>query len=252
MGKRKDLGRVGKRYRAFTGGVERGKQVDEEGDQSKMRLVFLGNDETQSGGKQCPCHLGKGENQKISPSPGINRPHRWPRKHEVDQAVTPTCQKCLEIAGAGLLENRRRVERDDIRTAHLLSQHDDKRSKSGTSDSGNGEKFDEASDVIAAAFDLGFFHDLGVDVVEITSSLDGCVSKPGQRFICVCISAFLDIPSRGLRAEIDTYDERYRRNKGRTELQTERDISRVVNCEIRAETKEDTKGSYISHLALIF
>lgn len=138
-----------------------------------MRLTVLGDDETQSGREQSPCHLGKRENQQISPSPGINGPHCWPRKNEVHQAVPPTGEKCLEIASAGLLENRRRVKRDDVRATHLLRQHDDKGSKSGTSNPGNGEKFDEASHVIAAAFDLGFFHYLRVDVVEITSSLNG-------------------------------------------------------------------------------
>lgn len=140
--------------------------------------------------------MGKGENQEVSPSPRINRPHGRPRKHEVDQAVPPTGEQRLEITRTGLFEDRRRVKCDDVDPTHLLRQHHDEGRQRGPSHPGNGEKFDEAGDVIPIADDVGFFHDLSMDIVEIPSRLERSISKPAKRFICVGVPTLLDIPSR--------------------------------------------------------
>lgn len=249
MRKGEDLGRIRIRHGAFARGVKCGEKVDEKGDEAKMGPVALGDDETQSGGEQRPCHLWKGEKQEVSSPPSINCPHRWPRKYEVDQAEPPTGEKCLEIARAGVSENRRRVERDDIDPTHLLRKHHDKGSKSGTSNPGNGEKFDEAGRVIAFTYDIGFFRNLSIDIVQITSSLDGSVSKSAKRFVCVFVSTFLDVPPGRLGTKIDTNDERYGRNEGRTELKSPRNVPGIVNCQISREPKEDSECSYKSRSA---
>ena len=77
----------------------------------------------------------------------------------------------MQGAGAGIDEDGGGVEGDDVDSAHLLRQHNYERGKSRSSYSGNGEEFDEAGDIVTLADDVGFFLDLGEDVVEIAGGL---------------------------------------------------------------------------------
>jgi hypothetical protein len=87
--KRENFGRISERYRTFTGRVECGEQEDKEGNQTKMRLAILRNEETHSCCKQRPSHLREGEEQQGSTTERINGPNGWPCEQEIHKAKAP-------------------------------------------------------------------------------------------------------------------------------------------------------------------
>lgn len=149
----------------------------------------------------------------------------------------------MQVTSAGIFENGRGVEGDDVDTAHLLGQHDSEGSARRAAHAGDGEEFDKAGDVVGAADDVGFFLDLGVDVVEIAGSLEGRVAQAAEGAKSVCVSAFFDVPSRRFGAEVDTNQEWNGGDHGRTELKTPTDGDDIVDGQIGTETEEDTEGS---------
>lgn len=83
-----------------------------------------------------------------------------------------------------------------LTSTHLLGDHDDERSQSGTSHSRDGEELDKSADVIGVLADQGRFHaELGVDVVQVTSRLELGVSEFLQRAERVEVFALLDVPT---------------------------------------------------------
>jgi hypothetical protein len=48
-----------------------------------------GDQVAETGGEQCPCHLGEGEQQKGPSAEGIDGPDGGPCEREVDEAETP-------------------------------------------------------------------------------------------------------------------------------------------------------------------
>src|SRR5947209_5327828 len=77
-----------------------------------------------------------------------------------------------------------------LRTAaHLLSNHDDTGRLGSASKSGDGEQFDESREHIPRFDESRFLdkrllvHDLSVDIVQVSRSLERTVSKPKERFV---------------------------------------------------------------------
>ena len=147
----------------------------------------------------------------------------------------------MQITEAGLVEDRGAVECNDVDTAHLLSQHDHERGESGATDARDREELDETGDIVAFANDVGFFQDLRVDVVEVAGRLKRGVSETTEGLERFIVATFLDVPARGLRAEVDADHQRYSWNKRRTELETPGDFTHIVHSQIGAESEEYTK-----------
>lgn len=95
------------------------------------------------------------------------------------------------VGEAGVLEDGRGVECDNVDTAHLLRNHHGERGEGGTTDSGNGEQLHESGDVVTLPNDLLLNFELGMDVVEIASRLEWVVSQPQQRFVRFSIFVLL-------------------------------------------------------------
>ena len=123
VGKREDFGRVGEWHRTLAGRVKCGEEEDEEGDHAEVGSALLGDPEAEAGGEEGPCHLGEGEEEERAAAVRVDRPHRGPGEDEVDEAETPGGEKSFQVAGAGILEDRRGVEGDNVDAAHLLSDH---------------------------------------------------------------------------------------------------------------------------------
>ena len=147
----------------------------------------------------------------------------------------------MQITSAGIAEDRGGVKGDDVDTAHLLGQHDGEGGACRPAHTGNGEKLDEAGDVVGAADDVGFFLDLGVDVVQIARGLEGRVAQAAEGAESIGVAALFDVPSGRFGAEVDTDQEWDGGNHGRTELETPSDRDNVVDSQIGAETEEDTE-----------
>lgn len=50
-----------------------------------MGFFILWDDEAKTGCKQCPRHVGEGEEKESPTTPGVNSPDRGPGKDEVDE-----------------------------------------------------------------------------------------------------------------------------------------------------------------------
>ena len=165
MREREDLGRVCEWHGPLTWGVEGGKEEDEEGNHAEMCIRLFRDDEAETGGKQSPCHVGEGEEKESAATPGVNGPDGRPSEDEVDETKAERGKQGVQIVSTSVDEHGRGIESDDVDTAHLLCQHDGEGSASCTSDTWNGEKFDETCDIIAFANDIGLLLNLGIDVV---------------------------------------------------------------------------------------
>lgn len=97
----------------------------------------------------------------------------------------------MVVAEAGVLEDSRGVEGDDVDTAHLLTDHDDEGSERGSANTGDSEQLDETGHVVALSNDITLDFQLRVDIVEVGSSLDWVVSKLEERFERLCVSILL-------------------------------------------------------------
>ena len=87
----------------------------------------------------------------------------------------------MQSVTACLLKNRRTVKGDDVDAAHLLGNHDGERSQSSTSHTRDGEKLYKTGQVGALANDCGFFDQLSMNVVKVTSGLEWRIPKPAER-----------------------------------------------------------------------
>ena len=173
-----------------------------------MRAGFLRDDEAQSRCEERPGHVGEGEEQEGASAPGVDCPDCGPGEDEIYEPEAEGGEQGLQVAGAGLVEDRGAVEGDDVYAAHLLGEHDGEGGSCCTPDAGDGEKFEEAGDVVAAADNVSFFLDLGVDVVKVASCLERRVSETAKRSEGFSIAALFDIPSGRFRAEVYTNEKR--------------------------------------------
>ena len=183
-----------------------------------MGSALFGNDKAKSRGQQRPCHVGEGKEKESTATPGIDRPNRGPSKDEVDETESKRGEEGSQVVGTSVDENGRGIESNDIDTAHLLSQHDGEGSTRCTSDAGNGEKFDEAGNVVALANDICLLLNLRVDVVQITSGLKRSVAETAERSESVGVAALFDVPPRRLGAEVNTDEQRKCGNHGGSQL----------------------------------
>lgn len=126
-----------------------------------------------------------------------------PRKDEVDQAKPETSHQSHVVGSSGLLEHGTRVERDDVDTAHLLGNHDDKRGQCRATETGNGEEFDKTLNICRAVNNLPLDLKLRVDIVQISCCLDRVVAKAEKRLHGVLVSVLLHEPTRRLGTKVD-------------------------------------------------
>lgn len=170
---REHLGRVGERDGSFAGRVEGGEEVDEEGDEAQMRGTRLRDQVAQARREQSPRHLREREEQERAAAKGVDGPDGGPREDEVDQPKPPGREERLGHAGAGLLEDGRRVEGDDVDAAHLLRDHDGERGERRPAHARDREQLDEPRHVVALLLDQSRLHaQLCVDVVQVARGLE--------------------------------------------------------------------------------
>lgn len=83
---------------------------------------------------------------------------------------------------------------NNVDAAHLLSNHDRPRSQSCATDSRDGEELAKTLDKARPANDVALDFDLGVDVVQIASGLEGMVAEDEKTLHGLLITSLLDIP----------------------------------------------------------
>jgi len=242
VGKREDLGRVRERNGSLADRVERGKEEDEESNAPNPRRAGrLRNEERQTGSKQAPRHLRERRQHERPSAKRVDRDEGREGKQEVDRAKAERGIERLSGRVVGEDKDGGRVKGNDVDTAHLLRKHDDTRCDRRSSDSRDGPKLDESLDEAVSLDDLGFFLDLEVDVVEISSGLNVVVTEATERLESILCSTLLEEPSRRLRAEVDADDKRESGDESRTKLKTPSDRPNIHNDDVGAEAEEDTK-----------
>lgn len=99
-----------------------------------------------------------------------------------------------------------------VDATHLLSDHDNTRSLRSTADARNGKQLDEAREEVVSLCQAGIFDHalllvkLCLNIVDISCCLQRRVAESQQRFVSVVRLLFLEVPTRGLRAEVDAND----------------------------------------------
>jgi hypothetical protein len=72
VAQREHLRRVRERHGALAGGVERGEEEDEHGDEAEVRLAPLRDVERETRGEERPRHVGEGEEEEGAPPVGVD------------------------------------------------------------------------------------------------------------------------------------------------------------------------------------
>lgn len=242
MRKGEDFRRVGERHWSFTRRIESSEQENEERNETQMCLTGFWNQEAKPSGKQSPSHLGEGEEQQCASSECVNGPNRRKSKDEIDETKPKTGEQGSQGSATGGDKDTGAVKCDDVDTAHLLGQHDCEGGQGGAANTRDGKQLDESGQVVALADDGRLLDQLGVDVVEITSSLKRGVAETKQGLVGLAVETLLHVPTRRFGAEVDADDQRNSREEGRSELETPGKLSDVVHGKIGAETEEDTES----------
>jgi hypothetical protein len=246
---------------AFSWTVESSEQENEECDHPQMCFAVLRYPETEACRQQGPSHLRECEEEQGTSSVGVNRPNGRPGENEVHETEPPGREEGRSDRRACLRENSRGIEGDDVDTAleenksiswiqiqyvltyHLLRNHDRPGSQCRTADTGNSKEFNKSSNIIVLLDKCRFHLNLRIDVVEIAGCLQFGIAESFERGIGLAIALLFDVPSRALRAEIDTDPEGHSRNEGRTQLQSPGDSTGVFHCKVGAKAEEDTESS---------
>ena len=239
---REDFGAVGEGHGAFAGGVEGREEEDEEGDEPEVGVGFLRDDEAEPRREEGPGHLREGEEQERASAVGVDGPDGGPGEDEVDEAEAEGGEQGLEAAGAGVDEDGRGVEGDDVDAAHLLRQHDGEGRQRGAAHARDGEELDKAGHVVGFADDVAFFLDLGENVVKVARGLELRVAESAERLEGVTVAAFFDKPAGRFGAEVHAKDEWDGGDECRAKLETPGDCSDVVDCQVGAESEEDAES----------
>jgi hypothetical protein len=130
-----------------------------------------------------------------------------------------------------------------------LTDHDDTGCLYGTTQAGNGEQFDEASEETCVGRktrllnEHDFLFHLRVDVDQLSCSKDGLATETEKRLVSLTILLLGHEPSGRFRAEPDTENKRNSRDECRSELQTPRDITDVLDSKVGRRTEKDTESS---------
>lgn len=96
-----------------------------------------------------------------------------------------------------------------VNSAHLLSNHNNTRCLRSTADARNGKQLNEAREEIVSLCQSGIFDHalllikLCLDVVDVSCCLQRRIAKSQQRLVSVVRLLLLEVPSGGLRAEVD-------------------------------------------------
>jgi len=139
MCEREHLGRVSEGYGTFARRVEGREQVDEEGDETGACGRSRRDVEAESGGEKAPSHVRECKQQKISTPESIDSPDGGEGEREVNKTEAKGGEQSRSRGVPSIDEDSTRIERNDVDTAHLLSNHDDPTRECGPSDSGNCE-----------------------------------------------------------------------------------------------------------------
>ena len=81
-----------------------------------------------------------------------------------------------------------------------------------------------------------------MDVVQIACGLEWSISQTAERAERIHIATLFDIPSWRFGTEIDTNKKGDCRDECGAQLQSPRDVARVVNSQIGAETQENAES----------
>ena len=150
-----------------------------------------------------------------------------------------------------------------VNSAHLLSNHNNTRCLRSTADARNGKQLNEAREEIVSLCQSGILDHalllikLCLDVVDVSCCLQRRIAKSQQRLVSVVRLLLLEVPSGGLRAEVDanhctreTYlvsdpfqtrrqvvpsislTQRNRRNERGSKLQPPSDLANLVNSKV--------------------
>lgn len=90
------------------------KEVYKERNQSEMRIIISWDVVAHTRRQQRPEHIRKGEQQESATTECINCPDGWPSEQKVDQSEPERGHESLLLRCAALLEDGRRVKRNDI------------------------------------------------------------------------------------------------------------------------------------------
>lgn len=242
VGEREDLSAVGERDGTLTGAVESGEDIDEHSHSGEMSDVLDGNKTAETCGEQTPSHVREGEEEERAAAEGVDSPDGGPGEDEVYEAETEGGEECVEGIGSVLLKHRRRVEGDDVDSAHLLRDHDRERGEGRAANSRNREKLDKARDVVAIANDHLFNLELAVDIVQVAGGLERVVSQLQQRVEGLLVTVLLHQPTRGFGAVVDENEQRHGRNEGTSELQAPCEGTSARHSEVSGEADKDSEG----------
>lgn len=99
--------------------------------------------------KQRPRHIRERKKQQTHPSKRINRPQRREREQKIYDTEAEGGEERLVVAEAGVLEDGRGVEGDDVDAAELLADHDGPGGEGGAADTRDGEELNEAREWVA-------------------------------------------------------------------------------------------------------
>lgn len=166
----KDLGTVLESDWSLTERVCDGEEVDKEYDgtdasaTAQLRVVV---EERQTSGQEEDAHQRERDEAERSSTLGIDEEQCGDGEDDLDRAVAERSVKGLCGSVTNLLEDRGRVERDDVDTAHLLGKHDRGSAVVGASNAGNGEAVAKTAEVVAVTGDTELFcvDDVGVVVI---------------------------------------------------------------------------------------
>ena len=240
-----NLGRVSEWDWSLPRRVEGVKQVNKEGDQTKVGAAALWDPETEACGKEGPAHIWEGEKEETSTSKGVNCPDSGPGKNEIDESESPRGQKSFGDACSSLSKNGGGIESNNVNwgcmsafaksqmscrilltATHLLSNHSNTRSLSSTPYARNGDQLNETSEKVPIRwktrllYQYLFLLEKSMSVIKITGRLNGRISEPQERPVGLRNPTFLHKPPWRLWTEENPYDEGDSRNKSRSQLQT--------------------------------
>lgn len=213
-----DFSTVCKWYRAFTRRVEGGEEVNEKCHKTQMGSTAPGNQGAETGGQQCPGHVGEREQKQRSAAKCIDCPDGGPSEDEVDQTKAERCEQRVKVVGSCLFEDGGGVESDNVDTAHLLGDHDHERCQSCSPDSRDGEQLNETLDVCRVTNCQSLEAELSINGHQVASCLDSVVPESGQRRQSLPISTLFHVPSRGLGTEQNENRQRDCRKECRSDL----------------------------------
>ena len=115
------LGRIDKRHGSLTGRVDHPKEVDTRGDAGDASLVcrLLRDQKGEAGEEEAQGHEREGRQKQVAPAKGVDGLDGRDREQKVDDAKAQRRRQRRDVRVVGLLEDVRRIIRDDVDAAEL-------------------------------------------------------------------------------------------------------------------------------------